>query len=474
MSSEAYKRGWNHVKTYFMIGLPTERDEDVEAIVDLCLRTLKLGRSINPKARVNTGVSTFVPKPFTPFQWAEQISLEEAYRRQGILEKGFKNNSAIKFGRHEPETTFIEGLLTRADRRGADLLEAAWRNGARLESWSEYLNFDAWLKAVDQTGFDVKEAFRERALDERLPWDHIDVLIPKQWFQEDWRRAMELKHAQDCRAGKCHLCGVIYRERELCKHMLKRQKQGRIDEQNWQPTPIPKYVEPDPVQRLRFRIGRSGEVRFLSHLELMNAWVRALRRARAPLSYSQGFHAHPKITFATAAPVGEESVGDYMDIVLKERVDPRELLGRLQATLATGFRAISVEEVPLKAPALMAACSGYAYTLTANANGDTVAARIAEILDAEEILVERDVKVKDWKGRERREKRDIDIRPMIARLEVVQSASNQVVVEFDTSIVNGRSARPREIVVLLGLDAISTHVMKRDTFLAAQREAALV
>ena len=474
MSSEAYKRGWNHVKTYFMIGLPTERDEDVEAIVDLCIRTLKLGRTFNPKAKVNTGVSTFVPKPFTPFQWAEQITLVEAYRRQGILERGFKGHSAIKFGRHEPETTFIEGLLTRADRRGADLLEAAWRNGARLESWSEHLNIDAWYKAIEQTNFDVKEQFRERDLNERLPWDHIDVLMPKQWFQEDYQRAMELQHAQDCRAGKCHLCGVIYRERELCKHMLKRQKQGRIDEQNWQPTPIEKYVEPEPVQRLRFRIGRTGEVRFLSHLEVMNAWVRALRRARAPLSYSQGFHAHPKITFATAAPVGEESIGDYMDVVLKEIVDPIELLGRVQATLATGFRAINVEEVPLKAPALMAACSGYAYSLTATAEGETVATRIAEIMDAGEILVERDVKVKDWKGRERREKKDIDIRPMIARLEITQSANHQTIIEFDTVIVGGRSARPREIVALLGLDSVSTQVLKRDTFLAPRTEIALV
>jgi len=472
MSSEAFHRGWNHVKTYFMIGLPTERDEDVEAIVDLCLRTLKLGRSINPRAKVNTGVSTFVPKPFTPFQWAEQISLEEAYRRQAILEKGFYKNSGIKFGRHEPETTFIEGLLTRADRRGADLLEAAWRNGARLESWTEHLNFPAWLKAIEDTNYDVQNEFRERALDERLPWDHIDMLIPKEWFQEDWQRAMELKHAQDCRAGKCHLCGVIYRERELCKHMLKRQKQGRIDEQNWQPTPIEKQEEPEPVQRLRFRIGRIGEVQFLSHLELMNAWVRALRRARAPLSYSQGFHAHPKITFATAAPVGEESMGDYMDIVLKEQVDPRELLQRVQATIATGFRALSVEEVPLKAPALMAACSGFAYSLTATADGESVAARISEIVAADEVLVERDVKVKDWRGRERREKKDIDIRPMIARLELMQSANSQCVIEFDTCVVNGRTARPREIAALLGFTTAEVRVLKRDTFLTNKHESA--
>ncbi len=319
MSSEAFKRGWNHVKTYFMIGLPTERDEDVEAIVDLCIRTLKLGRTVNPKAKVNTGVSTFVPKPFTPFQWAEQITLDEAYRRQRILENGFRPHAAIKFGRHEPETTFIEGMLSRADRRGADLIEAAWRNGARLESWNEHLNFQAWLDAVQQTEYDVAGALRARELDERLPWDHIDMMIPKKWFQEDWQRAMELKHAQDCRAGKCHLCGVIYRERDLCKHMLKRQKQGRIDEQAWVRTPLPEFKEPEPAQRLRLRIGRLGETRFLSHLELVNAWIRVLRRACAPIAYSQGFHAHPKLGFATAPPLGEESVGDYMEITLRAR-----------------------------------------------------------------------------------------------------------------------------------------------------------
>lgn len=468
MSSEAYGRGWNHVKTYFMIGLPTERDEDVEAIVDLCLRTLKLGRTINPRARVNTGVSTFVPKPFTPFQWAEQITLEEAYRRQGILEKGFKGNGAIKFGKHEPEITFIEGLLTRADRRGADLLEAAWRNGARLESWGEHLNFKAWLDAIEQTNYDVQDALRARDLDERLPWDHIDMLIPKKWFQEDWQRAMELKHAQDCRAGKCHLCGVIYRERELCKHMLKRQKQGRIEEQDWKPTPVAKYEEPEAVQRLRFRIGRNGEARFLSHLELVNSWVRTLRRARTPISYSQGFHAHPKLSFATAPPVGEESMGDYMDIVLKERVDPEDLLRRIQATLPEGIRAYQVEEVPLKAPALMACTTGFAYTLFASGDPDALRERIDAVTGAPEIIVERDGKAKKTRGRKgRAPKLEVDVRPMIRRLELTEAGEHQATIELEIEFVGGRSVRMREILPLLGLDAQSTRVLKRETFLAS-------
>lgn len=144
MATEAFRRGWTSVKTYFMIGLPTERDEDVLAIADLALRTLKEGRKCTPRATVRTGVSTFVPKPFTPFQWAEQIGIEETHRRQSLLSERFRNNSGIKFGRHSPETSFIEGLITRADRRCADLIEAAWRNGARLETWDEHVNVDHW------------------------------------------------------------------------------------------------------------------------------------------------------------------------------------------------------------------------------------------------------------------------------------------------------------------------------------------
>ena len=467
MACEAYARGWEHVKTYFMIGLPTERDDDIEAIVDLCKRTLEMGRKINSKARVHTGVSTFVPKPFTPFQWAAQISYEETERKQNILEQGFKKVNGVKFGRHTPETTFIEGLLTRADRRGADLLEAAWRRGARFEAWDELLNIAAWREAITDVNFDVAFEFRERALDERLPWDHIDILIPKTWFQEDWQRAMELKHAADCRAGKCHMCGVIRRERDLCKHMLKRQKAGRAEEQNWTPSPAPKRVEPEPAQRLRLRIGRSGEARFLSHLEYMNAWVRSLRRARAPLSYSQGFHAHPKLTFSTAAPVGEESVGDYMDIVLRERVAPEELLQRIGATVPTGFRAFDVTEVPVRAPSLMSSVAGFAYRLSGVGDAAQVSERIDAALRAESLEVTRR---KHGASGGRRGKRPaekaLDLRPLIVNLALTAHGGGQVAVEFSTRVINNQVAKPREVMALLGLAPATTQVLKLDTVLA--------
>jgi radical SAM-linked protein len=416
---------------------------------------------------VHTGVSTFVPKPFTPFQWAAQISYEETERKQNILEQGFKKVAGVKFGRHTPETTFIEGLLTRADRRGGDLLEAAWKRGARFEAWDELLNISAWRDAIAEVNFDVDFEFRERALDERLPWDHIDIMIPKKWFQEDWQRAMELKHAADCRAGKCHMCGVIRRERDLCVHMLKRQKAGRIEEENWKPTPAAKRVEPEPAQRLRLRIGRSGEARFLSHLEYMNAWVRSLRRARAPLSYSQGFHAHPKLTFSTAAPVGEESVGDYMDIVLRESVAPDDLLKRISATVPIGFRAFDVAEVPVRAPSLMSSVAGFAYRLSGAGDPEEVAQRIEQILAADTLEVTRR---KHGASGGRRGKRpadkSLDLRPLIVGLSLQSQGASQVVVEFATRVINNQVAKPRELMALLGLEPAATQVLKLDTVLA--------
>lgn len=474
MARETFQRGWEHVKCYFMIGLPTERDEDVEAIVDLCKRTLAVGRTVRSNARVNLGVSTFVPKPFTPFQWAEQISMEETERRQAILEEGFKRTGGIKFGRHESVTTFIEGLLSRADRRAADLIEAAWRRGARFESWGEQVNLGAWREAVEAVNYDVADAFRERDVNERLPWDHIDILIPKQWFQADWARAHELKHAPDCRQGKCHLCGVIHRERDLCRHMIKNQKQGRKEEADLVTTPAPQPPEPEPVQRLWFRIGRAGEARFLSHLELVNAWIRALRRAKAPLSYSQGYHAHPKVKFATAPPVGEESMGDYMDIVLKERVEPDELLSRLQATLPEGFFAYNAKEVPLKAPSLMSSARGFAYTFEAAADPKALQARIEALLSQGAIEVERKAKQAKKKKRHRHNKQyrpesgmvKINVRPMIRDIRLSKREGDHVTVDVDTIVQeSGACVRTAELLRLLELDPVATRVIKRDTFL---------
>ncbi|MFT5583686.1 MAG: radical SAM family uncharacterized protein/radical SAM-linked protein [Cognaticolwellia sp.] len=469
MSAKAYGLGWGHIKLYFMIGLPTERDDDIEAIADLTLKTLKIGRGINSRARVNTGVSTFVPKPFTPFQWAAQIDIEETERKQGILDDRFRYKNGLKFGRHNAKETFLEGLVTRGDRSTADLIEAAFKQGARFDAWSEHLDFGAWERAIEETGFDVAFALRERDLNERLPWDHIDILMPKSWFQEDYARAMELKHAEDCRHKKCHKCGVIDVERDLCAHMLRNSIDGRKEEEIYErPGDIEPTIEPPAAQRVRLRIGRVDEARFLSHLEFMNAWLRSLRRARAPLSYTQGFHAHPRVQFSAALPTGEESTGDYMDIMLAEKVDPDLLLARLRATMPKGFMALGISEVAIKSSSLQAAVAGCEYSLITIADPKELAERIGTIMEGETAPVMVKMKGKRRKGRSRgrapREFRELDMKPYINDLSVRPGDSgDSAIIDLDTVCLEGRMARPRDIVKMLDLDPVRTRVLKRQT-----------
>lgn len=470
MSSAVYDKGWDHVKLYFMIGLPTERDDDVDAIADLTIRTLKRGRSINRKAKINTGVSTFVPKPFTPFQWVRQISIEECEQKQRRLLDQFRHHPAVKFGRHNPEETFLEGLVSRADRRVADVIEAAFRKGARFDAWDEFRNFGIWKEALAETGYDPNESLRERALDERLPWDHIDILIPKEWFQEDWKRAQELEYAGDCRSAKCHQCGVIDRERDLCLHMLRNSRAGAKEEKTFTPKPRPteRPVEPDPVQRIWLRIGREGEGRFLSHLETMNVWIRALRRARLPLAYSQGFHAHARVAFSTAPPVGEESRGDYLDVLLSQPVDVAALPEMLGAVLPAGFRVYDAREVPRRAASLQAQVQGFVYRIVLDGcDASALETRVAELLASPSLVVERLAKSNGQKARVK-----LCIRATIDSLVVARDPDGAVHLDFTSRCVDGRTAKPREILELLGLDAATARVIKLDTLLSPPEEIA--
>ena len=467
MADGAFRRGWRHVKLYFMIGLPTERDDDVLAIADLAKRTVATGRRVTNAAKVNLGVSTFVPKPFTPFQWAPQIGLAETERRQDVLEQALGRDRAIKFGRHDPEETFLEGLVSRADRRAGDLLEAAFRKGCRFDAWREHLKFDKWLEAIDEVGYDVEDALRERRLDERLPWDHIDVMIPKGWFAADWQRAIELKHAEDCRHRKCHKCGVIDEERELCAHMLRNQVAGRKPEGDWERRDPQPYTEPPAAQRLWFRISRTADARWLSHLEAMSAWQRALRRAGAPLSYSQGFHPHPKVAFSAALPSGYQSLGEYMDVTLTQAVDPWALMDRLAATLPKGFGVHAVTEVSLKAPSLMAQNQGAQFTLfVPDASREDLQERIEAILAAEEVVIQRRVKQRVKKGRRRmREKveKPVDIRPMIRALEL-RPGGGAPAIDVTLMSFGGKPGKAKEIAGLLTDDVKAVKVLKHDTF----------
>ena len=203
----AFRSGWSGIKLYFMIGLPTETDEDVLAIADLARRVAGMARNVRNR-RVTISVSTFVPKPHTAFQWVPQLSIAEMERRQNLLRAALRDRS-INFNWHDPETSRLEGVFARGDRRLGKALLEAWRRGARFDGWSEYFRPEIWAEAFAATGIDPDfYTVRERDLGEALPWRHIDCGASAEWLAGEWRKALSGELTADCRHGQCSGCGV--------------------------------------------------------------------------------------------------------------------------------------------------------------------------------------------------------------------------------------------------------------------------
>jgi radical SAM family uncharacterized protein len=206
---EAFRRGWRTLKLYFMIGLPGETPEDVAAIPDLVRDVLNEGWKFHKKAaNINVSVGTFVPKPHTPFQWAALEPPESIENKQEIIREGTRSRR-IRLNWTGYDETWLEALLGRGDRRLADVIEAAWRRGARFDAWDDHFNPEIWRAACADAGIDPDfYTLRERAGDEILPWDHINAGVSKRFLRREWERARRGETLSDCRET-CHGCGLI-------------------------------------------------------------------------------------------------------------------------------------------------------------------------------------------------------------------------------------------------------------------------
>lgn len=204
-----YKHGWHSIKLYFMIGHPSETIEDIDAIVYLSRQALAIGRrAVGGRARLHVGVSTFIPKPHTPFQWAAFDSLENINAKLTRLREGF-HGAKIKMSWNNPKASLLEAWLARGDRRLSDVILQAWRNGAKFDAWSEMFNLEHWQSAFETVGLDPDfYTKRERALDEILPWDHISAGVRKKFLQQDYQWSLEGKVRPDCRS-QCYACGIL-------------------------------------------------------------------------------------------------------------------------------------------------------------------------------------------------------------------------------------------------------------------------
>jgi radical SAM family uncharacterized protein len=207
--TSAFSSGWRRVKLYFLTGLPSETDEDTLGIYELARNCVEIGRSHTRGASVKASVGGFVPKPFTPFQWFGQNTVDELGRKVGLLRDAARRTKSLQLTWHDPKASLVEGLASRGDRRLGPVIEQVWRQGGTFQEWSEHFDLDLWQKAMADAGLDIDwYVHRHRTEDEVLPWDHISAGLHKDFLWQDWQDALAEVGLPDCRWTPCYDCGA--------------------------------------------------------------------------------------------------------------------------------------------------------------------------------------------------------------------------------------------------------------------------
>jgi radical SAM family uncharacterized protein/radical SAM-linked protein len=387
-----FEEGWHNLKLYFMIGLPTEEEEDVETIPRMAMKALKIakrhtGRFLN----INIGISPFVPKPHTPFQWygqrpPEELKRKKEYLKERLTKKGFNIRG------HDVEMSLLEAAFSRGDESLALLIEKAWSLGCRLDGWSEVFDFEKWKMAMELTGIDVKSlAMRSYKESEMLPWEKIDTGIIKEFLWKEYEKALSGDTTPDCR-NICHNCGLECKDSSKLQYTPSLSLPPRGGGQGWGGNSEPRTPNSSlrsnrhfkPV-RIRVEFSKTGRLRYLSHLELMTLLHRAIRRVGFPIEYSVGFHPSPKISFGPPLGVGIAGLSEYFDMEITPPFDIVINKGRLNSVLPEGVYIKDMVAVPSKAKSLSSFITRYEYEI----KGKNLS-RIYSFLSEKEINIQRE------------------------------------------------------------------------------------
>jgi radical SAM-linked protein len=345
-----------------MLGLPNEEQTDMEGIVNLAHEALRAAKN---RGQITISLSTFVPKPHTPFQWQRQISMEEIHAKQDFIRQRIRNrNINVKW--HDAKMSFLEGIFSRGDESIGAFLETAFHKGCRFDGWSDLLRFDLWQEAIAESGINPEDFMREREINEILPWDNIDCGVSHEFLLEEKQKSIDQTATADCRLDDCQNCGVC--DFSTTKNIFAAKEENKTVVSS---KPIPDSATgPEKKYRLTFsKLDRAG---FLSHLELSAALVRALRRSSIALAYSIGYHPHPKISFATATSVGMESKQEYLDIVAQEYLSDLDLLkSEIKSALPLGIEILEIRMLSSDEKTIAQMLQGFEFELYLPADIDS-------------------------------------------------------------------------------------------------------
>jgi radical SAM-linked protein len=340
---DAFDLGWQAIKLYFMIGLPTETAEDLKALVDLVKALRKIKRPPKSRGQINVSLATFIPKPHTPFQWAPQLTLTESEDRIKRVQDQLKL-SGIQFKWQNPKVSRLEGVWARGDRKLSRLLVAAYNKGCKFDGWSDHFRFDLWERAFDEEGVDP-DFYSTRARDvcEPLPWDHINTQLTKTFLSAEWENAHQGVYTADCRVDDCNQCGVCdFEQIEPRTHQALADNRVRS-----RPSSVEKQAT---YKKLSVFYTKQATAKYFGHLELVNIILRALKRADIEVKFSEGFHPKPKVSFDNPLPVGIESLKERFIVTVPDHIRPQAVMDGLNAHLPAGLIITHCELAPQKMP----------------------------------------------------------------------------------------------------------------------------
>lgn len=354
-----YENGWSKVKLYFIVGLPTETYEDLDEMANLLekirhkSRFIKKEKGLNHSLDVTCTFSIFVPKPFTPFQWAGQMDLDEIAQRIYYLKDKTKHIKGLKINYHNKFVSQIEAVLTREGETLCDYIEKLWQKGCYLDAWGEYFDKNIWRETAEELGISLKEfAEKEYLSEEVLPWDFIDIGIEKDWFIQEYKDALKNQTKPSCEAG-CINCGV-------CKNFKTKKI---IDKAYKLPLTLPSpargegdnssTIQPfNHSTKYRIKLTKTGILRYFSHLDWQNTFLKALGRSGLNIAFSQGFNPTMKVSMGVALPLFIESECELVDIEIYDDLKSSDLQLKLEKVLPQGCKILNIEKIDKKAKSI--------------------------------------------------------------------------------------------------------------------------
>ncbi len=475
-----FEWGFKRIKLYFMLGLPGETDEDLVEIVELSdrLRQAVRRRIGGHTPAVTISVSTFVPKPFTPFEREEMIGLDEIKRRQGII-AGLGKKKRLEVRSHDPRLSVLEGILCRGDSSVADLLERAVDLGARFDGWNDMYDESIWNTVLGK--IDVPSHLAEIPDSARVPWDHLNLGVEPKFLLAERDRARAAQTTPPC--GRftvrpeektrtiCNNCGLS------CKpEILPVRQQHKKNDDSLQTTRqtlsrtkprAAEHIANETSVRVRLFFAKWGRQIFVGHLDTMRHLMRSLRRAGFEIAYTKGFHPKPKVESAPPLPLGVAGMREPLDVFLIDPPSEDEILRRLANSVPPDLAIVEAAKIPPATRSLGKSLESADYLALVDASGGEVNTGMSNLLDASSFLVTRTRKGKT---------KEVDIRPYLLGASVLDMrppdlqflpSSDRVCVAFSLAIPGSGGARPAEIVdAILGGPSKDAWIVRKQIILS--------